>query len=95
MAVVLRLMRIGRRRSPFYRIIAVDKRKKRDGTYIENIGTYNPLTEPAEIKLNDERFFYWKQQGAEISEGLQKLLKYQKRNNKETIIKKQTSSKSQ
>ncbi len=79
MAVALRLMRLGRRGKPFYRIVAVDKRKKRTGAYIEKIGTYNPLAEPAEIALNSERLDYWTSKGALVSEGLQKLLKYNKR----------------
>lgn len=76
MPAMLRLMRVGRKGKPFYRVIVVDKRKKRDGKYIENLGTYNPLVNPAEIKLNQERLDYWKDKGAEISEGLHKLLKY-------------------
>lgn len=82
MAATLRLMRIGRKGLPFYRIIVVDKRKKRDGKYIENLGTYNPLMNPAEIKINQERLEYWKEKGAQISEGLQKLLKYNTRKSK-------------
>lgn len=78
MAVALRLMRLGKRGKPSYRIIAIDKRKKRDGKYIESIGTYNPLTEPAEIKINQERFDYWKEKGAVLSEGLYRLLKSKK-----------------
>ncbi len=78
MAVTVRLMRIGRKGRPFYRIIAVDKRKKRDGKYIENLGTYNPLVDPAEIKIDRARLDYWKSKGAEISESLLKLLKFSK-----------------
>lgn len=82
MAATLRLARMGRRGKPFYRIVVVDKRKKRSGKYIENLGTYNPLLEPAEIKLDHERLDYWMGQGVEISDGLNKLLKYRKRNTK-------------
>lgn len=82
MPATLRLMRIGRKGRPFYRIIAVDKRKKRNGKYIENIGTYNPLMNPAEIKLDQARLDYWKDKGAVISEGLHKLLLYQRRKSK-------------
>lgn len=78
MAVALRLMRLGKRGKPSYRIIAIDKRKKRDGKYIENLGTYNPLVDPAEIKINKERFDYWKEKGAVLSEGLTRLLKSKK-----------------
>ncbi len=72
-------MRLGRRGKPFYRIVAVDKRKKRTGAYIEKIGTYNPLSKPAEISFDDERLAHWMGKGALISEGLRKLLKHKKR----------------
>lgn len=82
MPATLRLMRVGRKGKPFYRVVVVDKRKKRNGRYIENLGTYNPLVDPAEIKLNQERLDYWKDKGAEISEGLHKLLKYNAKKSK-------------
>ncbi len=82
MAATLRLMRIGRKGRPFYRIIVVDKRKKRNGKYIESLGTYNPLIDPAEIKLNHERLAYWQEKGAQISEGLHRLLKYKAKKSK-------------
>ncbi len=82
MPATLRLMRVGRKGKPFYRVVAVDKRKKRNGRYIENLGTYNPLINPAEIKLDQERLDYWKDKGAEISEGLHRLLKYNSRKTK-------------
>lgn len=75
MAVALKLMRTGRKGKPFYRIIVIDKRKKRNGRYIENLGTYDPLVDPAQIKLNQERMDYWKDKGAEISQGLSRLLR--------------------
>lgn len=78
MAVALRLMRIGKRGVPFYRIVAIDKRKKRNGRYIEKIGLYNPLTEPATIEINQKQLDLWTQRGAQISEGLAKLLKSRK-----------------
>ena len=76
MAVTLRLMRLGKRHKPFYRIVAIDKRKKRNSRYIDNIGFYNPIIEPSQIEINKERFTYWVGQGAVISEGLAKILKY-------------------
>ncbi len=79
MAVTVRLMRIGRSGKPFYRIIAVDKRKKRTGAYIEKLGTYDPLSEPAKISYDVERLNYWLTNGALVSEGLQKILKYKKK----------------
>lgn len=64
MAVKLRLTRFGAKKAPFYRIVAVDSREKRDGKYIELLGTYNPLTKPEEIKLNEEAIIKWINNGA-------------------------------
>ena len=76
MAVAIRLFRLGKKDKPFYRIVVVDKRNKRQGKYIEEIGYYNPLKEPAEMKVNKERLDYWLSRGAILSEGLQKLRKF-------------------
>ncbi len=70
----IRLMRIGAKKRPFYRIVVVDERAKRTGGYIENIGTYNPLTEPKEIKLNQERVDHWIKQGAQKSDGFLRII---------------------
>lgn len=75
MAATIRLMRFGKRGAPSYRIVVLDKRQKRDGAYIENLGVYNPMTEPATFNLKQDRFDYWKSRGAEISDGMGKLLK--------------------
>ncbi len=75
MAVTIRLMRFGKKGHPSYRIVALDKRKKRDGAYLEKVGTYEPMAQPAKILINDERLKYWLSKGAEISEGMRKLLK--------------------
>lgn len=64
MAVKLRLLRMGAKRKPFYRIVAADSRVKRDGKYIELIGTYNPVAEPAEININEEVALKWLKDGA-------------------------------
>lgn len=64
MAVKLRLTRMGKKKQPFYRIVAADSRVRRDGKYIEKIGHYNPLTHPAEIVINEEKAFYWLKNGA-------------------------------
>lgn len=85
MAVALRLMRLGKKHRPFYRIIAIDKRKKRNSRYIESVGSYNPLSEPAHIEMDWVRFEDWKQKGAVISEGLFKLLKSRKNTKKGSI----------
>lgn len=71
-------MRLGKKGRPFYRIVALDKRKKRDGAYIEKIGHYDPMTQPEIIKLDQDRFNYWISKGAEISEGFNKILKKMK-----------------
>lgn len=78
MAATIRLYRIGKKHSPFYRVVAVHKRQKADGDYIEEIGTYNPLTKPHQLSLKQDRFDYWVKNGAIISEGIRKLLKSQK-----------------
>ncbi len=67
-------MRIGAKKKPFYRVVAVDERSKRTGGYIELLGTYNPLTEPKDIKLNKERIDYWIKQGAQPSVGYLRII---------------------
>ena len=59
MAVKLRLKRMGAKKRPFYRIVAADSRSPRDGKFIELVGTYNPITEPAEVKVNEEVALKW------------------------------------
>ena len=67
-------MRIGGRQRPFYRVVAVDERAKRTGAYIELLGTYNPLTEPKDIKLKQDRIDYWVKQGAQMSNGFLRII---------------------
>ena len=64
MAVKLRLKRKGAKKQPFYRIVAADSRSPRDGRFIEIVGTYNPLTVPAEVKINEEVAIKWLKNGA-------------------------------
>jgi len=64
LAVKLRLARKGKKKQPFYRIVAADSRSRRDGRYIEKIGFYNPITNPAEIVIDEEKAFYWLKNGA-------------------------------
>ncbi|KFL33915.1 MULTISPECIES: 30S ribosomal protein S16 [unclassified Sulfurospirillum] len=73
MATVVRLTRMGRNKTPFYRIVVTDSRKKRDGGSIETIGYYNPLTEPQVIKFDAERLAYWKSVGAKMSDRVAKI----------------------
>ncbi|KKS13484.1 MAG: SSU ribosomal protein S16P [Candidatus Daviesbacteria bacterium GW2011_GWB1_41_5] len=75
MAVKIRLMRIGAKKRPFYRVVAVDERRKRTGAYIELLGTYNPLTEPHEIILKKDRIDYWIKNGAQLSHGYLRITK--------------------
>ncbi len=64
MAVKLRLTRMGAKKRPMYRIVASDSRTKRDGEYLELVGTYNPLVQPAEVKIDQEVALKWLNQGA-------------------------------
>ena len=64
MAVKIRLKRMGAKKAPFYRVIVANSRSPRDGRFIDTIGTYNPLTTPAEIKLNEESAIKWLNNGA-------------------------------
>ena len=74
MAVKIRLTRLGDKKSPFYRVVVADSRVARDGKYIVQIGTYNPLTNPAEIKINNELAKKWLSQGAQPTETARTLL---------------------
>lgn len=78
MAVALRLMRFGKKGKPTYRIVALDQRKPSKSSYIEKIGTYDPVSKNAQAVISKSRFDYWSGQGAIISEGLTKLLKNKK-----------------
>lgn len=74
MAVKIRLTRMGDKKSPFYRIVVADSRKSRDGAYIEKLGTFNPLTEPAQVTLDVERAKTWLANGAQPTETARTLL---------------------
>lgn len=67
-------MRIGGKKRPFYRVVVVPERAKRTGAYIELLGTYNPLTEPKDIKLKQDRIDYWIKQGAQPSVGYLRII---------------------
>ena len=69
------LMRTGAKKRPSYRIVVKEKRSKRDGAYLENLGTYNPTREPAEIRLNLERVRYWIDKGAQPTLTVTRLIK--------------------
>jgi len=75
MAVKIRLRRIGAKKAPFYRIVVADSRSPRDGRFIEEIGYYNPLTDPVEIKLDNEKAKQWLANGAQPTETVKSILK--------------------
>ena len=75
MAVKIRLRRMGAKKAPFYRIVVADSRYPRDGRFIEEIGYYNPLTEPAEIKIDADKAKDWMNRGAQPSDTVKALLK--------------------
>ena len=73
--VKIRLRRMGAKKAPFYRIVVADSRSPRDGSFIEEIGYYNPLTNPAEIKVDNEKAQKWLQNGAQPTDTVRGLLK--------------------
>jgi len=75
MAVKIRLKRMGAKKAPFYRVVVADARYPRDGRFIEEIGTYNPLTDPSEIKIDAEAAQKWIKNGAQPTETVRSLLK--------------------
>ena len=75
MAVKMRLTRIGKKKTPFYRVVIADARAPRDGRFVEEIGYYNPLTEPAEIKIDAEKAKKWIANGAQPTDTVKALLK--------------------
>lgn len=77
MAVKIRLSRQGKKKAPFYRLVVADSRAPRDGKFIELIGTYNPMTEPGTIVINEDRALYWLSVGALPSDTARGLLKKQ------------------
>lgn len=82
MAVKLRLLRMGAKKAPFYRIVAADSRAPRDGRFIELLGTYDPRTNPAKVTIKEEEVLKWLNNGAQPSDTVKNLL------SKEGIIKK-------
>ena len=74
MAVKLRLKRMGSKQKPFYRIVAADSRCPRDGRFIETVGTYNPLKNPTEIKVDEEKALTWLNNGAQPTDTVRSIL---------------------
>ena len=75
MAVKMRMMRMGAKKAPFYRVVVADSRSPRDGRIIEQIGYYNPMTDPAEVKIDAEKAQKWLKVGAQPSDTVRALLK--------------------
>ncbi len=75
MSVKIRLARHGTKKRPFYRIVVADSESPRDGKFLENVGTYNPLTDPAKVVLKQERIKFWIDQGAIPTDTVKSLLK--------------------
>ena len=73
--LAIRLMRMGAKKSPSYRVVVKEKLSKRDGDYVENVGFYNPTREPAEVRLNMERVNYWLGRGAQPTDTVRQLIR--------------------
>ena len=75
MAVRIRMTRMGAKKRPFYRLVAADSEARRDGRFLEILGYYDPMKEPAEVKIHKEKVDYWLEKGARLSESAKTLLK--------------------
>jgi small subunit ribosomal protein S16 len=74
----IRLSRIGKKKQPFYRVVVIDKRRPRDGRFVEIVGTYNPLKNPHEVTLDAERVKHWLSHGAQPSDTVRTFIRKQK-----------------
>jgi len=72
---MIRLARFGAKKKPFYRVVVIDKERARDSKALEVVGQYNPLTEPATVKLQHDRISHWTKNGAQLSDTVARLLK--------------------
>ena len=75
--LAIRLMRMGAKKSPSYRVVVKEKLSKRDGAYVENVGFYNPTRDPAEIRLKMDRVNYWIGRGAQPTDTVRQLIRRQ------------------
>jgi len=73
--LAIRLMRMGAKKSPSYRVVVKEKLSKRDGAYVENVGFYNPTRDPAEIRLKMDRVNYWIERGAQPTDTVRQLIR--------------------
>ncbi|MGA2482306.1 MAG: 30S ribosomal protein S16 [Candidatus Acidiferrales bacterium] len=76
--LTIRLARIGKKKKPFYRVVVIERTRARDGRFVENVGTYDPLKKPADIKLNADRIKHWLGRGAQPSDTVRSFLRRQK-----------------
>lgn len=90
MAVTIRMTRHGKTKVPFYRIVAADKAMKRDGRYLEVLGTMNPLTDPVSVRLKEDRVKYWISKGAYPSDTIRQIIQKQLPGYLEGIFKSRT-----
>jgi len=74
-ATTIRLTRMGRKKSPYYRVVVADSRMPRDGRFLDILGTYDPLVDPPGIKIDEVRALYWLTKGAQVSDTVRQLLK--------------------
>ncbi len=77
--LAIRLMRMGAKKSPSYRVVVKEKLSKRDGAYVENVGFYNPTRDPAEVRLKMDRVNYWIGRGAQPTDTVRQLIRQQAR----------------
>ena len=75
MAVRIRLTRMGAKKKPFYRLVAADSEAPRDGRFLEILGYYDPMKEPAVVKIHEDKLHYWVEKGAKLSEAVRALVK--------------------
>lgn len=87
MATTIRLTRMGRKKRPFYRLVVLDSRKRRDGAYLANLGYYNPFCDPAEVELHEGDILDWMTKGATLSETARSLLRQEGILHKFSLIK--------
>jgi len=74
----IRLSRVGKKKQPFYRVVVIDKRKARDGRFVEIVGTYNPLKNPPDVQLDADRVKHWLGHGAQPSDTVRSFIRKQK-----------------
>lgn len=85
MAVKIRFTRVGKKHAPIYRIVAIDSRKKRDGEYLENLGTYNPMTKEI-VQWHTDRIAHWESKGAIVTDAVKRLQKIKNKQNPKAVV---------